>query len=151
MRELGEIIAIDGNQLMVRTQLKHGCSGCSQRSTCGAGLLSKAFPQRRGEFRVAAEGHFDVGDQVEIHLPDNALSGLALAMYLLPLIALITGALLGGWLFPAHELGAIGLGFSAFGLSFVVLRRILWHRRANVQQLLSVTPAQCEGKIKQPE
>lgn len=145
MRELGEIISVDGEQLTVRTRLKDGCSGCAQRSTCGAGLLSKAFPQRRGEFKVSAEGQFSIGDQVEVHLPDNALSGLALAMYLLPLIALISGAALGSWLIPEHEAGAIGAGFLAFGLSFLLLRRVLWHRRARVQQLLTITPAQCEG------
>lgn len=141
IRELGQVIAIDGEEVTISTQLKSGCSGCQQQNHCGAGLLSKAFPQRRGEFSLRTRQRFAVGEQVELQLPEAALARFSLAMYLLPLLALVAGAALGQALWPQSEGPAIALAALGMASSFYLLRRYLRHRDVKVQALLQVTPA----------
>lgn len=138
MREIGKVTAIEGNSIQISTDLKSGCSGCAQRNTCGAGLLSKAFPNRRGQFNITSAETFTVGQTLELELAESALTRYALALYLLPLIALLAGAGLGSWLQPAHEGLAISLGALAFGLSFFALKHGLKHQDSSAQSLLKV-------------
>lgn len=141
IRELGQVIAVNGDEITISTQLKSGCSGCQQQNHCGAGLLSKAFPQRRGEFSLHTKQQFAVGQEVELQLPEAALAGFSLAMYLLPLLALMLGAALGQFLWPQSEAPAIALSAVAMGVSFYLLRRYLRHRDVKVQALLQVSAA----------
>ncbi|MGX5914291.1 SoxR reducing system RseC family protein [Aliidiomarina sp. Khilg15.8] len=141
IRELGQVTAVEGDEITITTQLKSGCSGCQQQNHCGAGLLSKAFPQRRGEFSLHTEQRFAVGEQVELQLPEAALARFSLAMYLLPLVALVLGAALGQALWPRSEGPAIALAALSMAGSFYLLRRYLRHRDVKVQALLQVTAA----------
>lgn len=138
IREIGTVIAVNGRSVEIDTQLKSGCSGCSKQNTCGAGLLSKAFPGRRGHFSVMTDEPLSPGQDVELQLPEEALTRFSLAVYMLPLLALFAGALFGQWWFAGHEGGSIGLGFAAFAFSFYLLRRYLRHKDVKVQALLQV-------------
>lgn len=138
IRELGEVVAVNGNSVTIQTQLKSGCGGCQQQNHCGAGLLAKAFPDRRGVLDVWLENPPTVGAQVELLLPEKAMMQFSVLMYLLPIFALFTGAVIGNWLVPTHELATIGLAAVAFGLSFYGLRRWLRARDARVRTLLQV-------------
>ncbi|MCH8501753.1 MAG: SoxR reducing system RseC family protein [Aliidiomarina sp.] len=138
IRELGEVIAVDGHSVTIQTQLKSGCSGCQQQNHCGAGLLAKAFPDRRGVFDVWLENPPTVGAQVELLMPEKAMMQFSVLMYLLPIFALFAGAMIGSWLVPAHELVTIGLAAVAFAMSFYGLRRYLRARDARVRTLLQV-------------
>lgn len=140
MREIGKVTAVDGSNIQVSTDLKSGCSGCVQRNTCGAGILSRAFPNRRGQFNITSNEGFTVGQTLELELAESTLTRYALALYFLPLLALLAGASLGNWLQPAHEGLAIGLGALAFGLSFFALKRVLKHQDSRAQSLLKVHP-----------
>lgn len=138
MREIGKVTAIEGNSIQISTELKSGCSGCVQRSTCGAGILSRAFPNRRGHFNITSSENFVVGQTLELELEQSALTRYALALYVIPLLALLAGAGLGSWLQPNHEGLAIGSGALAFGLSFFALKRVLKHQDSKAQRLVTV-------------
>lgn len=139
VREIGKVTAIDGDTIQISTELESGCSGCVQRNTCGAGILSRALPNRRGQFSITTREPYKVGQDLQLELPESALTRYALALYLLPLLTLLAGAAVGSWLQPAHEALAIGLGAIGFGLSFVVLKRVMKHKDVKVQQLLKVS------------
>ncbi|KFZ31733.1 positive regulator of sigma E activity [Pseudidiomarina salinarum] len=139
IREVAEITAIHPDSLQVSTQLKTGCSGCEQQSTCGAGIISKAFSDRRAEFLVQRPaGSFAVGQQVELLLPEAVLTRFSLLIYILPILILLLSAILLtqglGW--PEGQ--AIIGSLMAFAASFWLLRRWLHLRDVQVTQLLSV-------------
>lgn len=138
MREIGKVTAIEGDSIQISTELKSGCSGCVQRNNCGAGILSRAFPNRRGQFNITSSESFKVGQTLELELAESALTRYALALYVLPLLSLLAGAGLGSWLQPAHEGLAIGLGALAFGLSFFALKQALKHQDSKAQRLIKV-------------
>lgn len=139
IRELAEVIAVESNFLLVSTELKTGCTGCAQQNTCGAGVISKAFSDRRAEFRVhKPEGQFSPGQQIELLLPEQALTRYSLAVYLLPILVLLLIAIATGQLLLWSEGWMILSAFSGFAFSFYLLRHWLQQRDIQVAQLLSV-------------
>ncbi|WP_194755810.1 SoxR reducing system RseC family protein [Aliidiomarina indica] len=143
IRELGEVIDIDGHAVTVATQLKQGCGGCQQQNHCGAGLLSKAFPTRQGTLSIWMEKVPNLGDSVEILLPEQVMVRFSLLLYLVPLIALFIGAWLGNSLLGSEGVSIL-LGFSAFALSFFVLKQWLKIRDIRVRKLIQVNVVAAE-------
>ncbi|TRW49597.1 SoxR reducing system RseC family protein [Aliidiomarina halalkaliphila] len=137
IRELGEVIEVDGNSVTIATQLKQGCGGCQQQNHCGAGLLSKAFPSRQGTLSIWMDSTPAVGDTVELLLPEQVMVRFSFLLYLVPLLALFAGAWLGQALLGSEGISIL-LGFSAFALSFIGLKRWLKMRDIRVRQLLQV-------------
>ncbi|MCC5856415.1 MAG: SoxR reducing system RseC family protein [Idiomarina sp.] len=138
IRELATITAVDGHRITLATQLKQGCGGCQQQNQCGAGVLAKAFPDRTAEFSLDVNERFVVGDTVEVLLPESAMVRFSLALYLLPLLGLIAGALLGSAIAPNAELVSIGLaGFFAGGV-VLGLKRYLRSRDVQIRKMLQV-------------
>jgi Positive regulator of sigma E activity len=139
IRELAEVVSVENDFLLVSTELKTGCSGCAQQNTCGAGVISKAFSDRRAEFRVhKPQGYFRPGQQIELLLPEQALTRYSLLVYMVPLFALLVMAIFTGQLLSWSEGWVILSAFSGFAVSFYLLRRWLQHRDIQVAQLLSV-------------
>lgn len=139
IRELAEVVAINTDTLRVSTELKTGCGSCAQQSTCGAGIISKAFSDRRAEFEVRKPaGQFYLGQHIELLLPEQALTQLSLLMYGVPLLALMLSAIVLGQVTMLSEGWVILSAFASFALSFYGLKRWLHHRDVQVSQLLSV-------------
>src|SRR5690554_7289758 len=139
IRELAHVVAVEADSLVVSTELKTGCGSCAQQSTCGAGIISKAFSDRRAEFQVRKPaGEFQPGQQIELLLPEQALTQLSLLMYGMPLLALLVTALGLTQLTSISEGWVIISAFLSFAFSFYVLRRWLHHRDVQVSQLLRV-------------
>ncbi|WP_157981106.1 SoxR reducing system RseC family protein [Aliidiomarina haloalkalitolerans] len=138
IRELGEVVKIDGHWVTIQTHLQTGCGGCKQQNVCGAGVLAKALPNRRGLLDVWLQEPPTVGSQVELLLPEKAMMQFSVLLYLIPLLSLFIGAWFGYWLVPSHEGASIALGLLAFALSFWQLRRWLRGRDTRVQKLLQV-------------
>lgn len=139
IREVAVIQAIEADHLEVSTDLKTGCGGCAQQSTCGAGVISKAFSDRRATFRVARpKGSFAVGETVELLMPEQALTQASLLIYGIPLIALLSVAIIAQTLFGLSEGVSIVAALIGFAASFVALKRWYQMRDLQVTQLLEV-------------
>ncbi len=139
IREIAEIVAVEKQRLVVSTQLKTGCGGCAQQNTCGAGIISKAFSDRRAEFSVSRPaGDFHVGQQIELLLPEVALTKFSLLMYGIPILTLLLIASVLSNVAWMSEGWVIIAAFVGFGLSFKGLRSWMKKRDLQVSQLLSV-------------
>ncbi|MEC9319963.1 MAG: SoxR reducing system RseC family protein [Pseudomonadota bacterium] len=143
MKELAQVVAVDGQRVTVSTQLKSACSGCEQNKTCGAGILSKVFSDRHSTFVVKTESPVTVGEYVELSIPEQQVTRFALLLYGLPVLTLLLLASVLTSFTSITEGYTILLSFAGFALSFLALR--LWFRLRDVRvnQLLVVsTPAQ---------
>jgi len=106
--EAGRVVAVEPDSLWVEVIQTSACEACKAQKGCGQSALTKAFSARRQHVKaLLATGdspdHYHVDDWVEIHVPeDTILQGVAL-VYVLPLLAMIGGALLGQSLFAASE------------------------------------------------
>lgn len=106
--ERGRVVAVANDSLWVETVRSSTCSGCSARKGCGHGLLSGIGEGRRNYLRVLPGelplADVAVDDQVEIAIPENVLLIGAAIVYLLPLLAMLAGTLVGSSL--SHGDGA---------------------------------------------
>ena len=112
IRESGCVVRIAGSFAWVSCESRAGCERCAQGKGCGGGLLSRLLGDRLFHIRVPVPGGISVGDQVQLGISEGALLGAACLMYLLPLLALMAGALIGDFLGgdgPALLLGGLAL------------------------------------------
>ncbi|MCH8895010.1 MAG: SoxR reducing system RseC family protein [Proteobacteria bacterium] len=119
IRESGCVVRIAGSFAWVSCESRAGCERCAEGKGCGGGLLSKLLGDRLFQLRVPVSVGISVGDQVQLGISEGALLGAACLMYLLPLLALISGALIGDFL--GGDGLALLLGSLTLLASFVLL------------------------------
>lgn len=141
MKEIAEVVAVDGRRITLSTQLKTACSGCQQNTSCGAGILSKVFADRNARFTVDSELPVQIGDHVEITMDEADFTRYALLLYGLPIIGLFIVAMLLTQLSSLSEGIIILLSFSGFGAIFWALKQWFRQRDVKVQQLIRINTA----------
>ncbi|MES9935164.1 MAG: SoxR reducing system RseC family protein [Sedimenticola sp.] len=97
LEEPATVTASEEGFAIVETQRKSTCGGCEASSTCGTSVLSKVFGNRNNRFRVRDPIGVKPGEQVIIGLPEAALPKASFIFYILPLFAMLLGAILGEW------------------------------------------------------
>ncbi len=132
IEETAQVVACEGRFAWVETRRASTCGSCAANKGCGTATLSKVLGQRRSRTRVLNELQAGVGEEVVIGLQEQALVRGAMAIYLVPLLGLLGGALLGGYLaerlLAEHPdlftmtLGGLGLGAGVFWLRYYARR-----------------------------
>ena len=93
--ETGRVVGIEDKALWVETIRRSTCGSCAAQKGCGQGLMNKFTDGRRNQLRVLlgslSVDTFHLNDEVEISIPERALIGGAMMVYLLPLITMIAG------------------------------------------------------------
>jgi sigma-E factor negative regulatory protein RseC len=88
------VVQLDGQHALVQANQGNGCGQCNGKG-CGTGKLSQLFCSKPRQFRVDNPINAAVGDEVIVSVADGAvLRGIGL-VYLVPLVSLVAGALLG--------------------------------------------------------
>lgn len=120
IEETGVVIAARGELAEVECRRQSACGGCAAHGACGTSLLDRYLGRRQLLLTVHNPVGAGPGDQVVVGVPEEALLTASFAAYLVPLLAMIGGALAGGtiaetWLAAAaglQILGGVG-GFAA--------------------------------------
>jgi positive regulator of sigma E activity len=91
------------------------CERCARGDGCGAALFARLF--RRGSVRLpwAGDAIAPPGATVDVGVPARWLLQVALGLYLLPVIAFVTGAVVADALAPGRDVPALLLGMLAAG------------------------------------
>ncbi|VAW78895.1 Sigma factor RpoE regulatory protein RseC [hydrothermal vent metagenome] len=127
LEETAQVKCIAADEIWVETQRRSACSSCSANKGCGSATLAKVLGKRRTLVRVLSDLPLAVGDRVVIGIREQALVRGSLAVYAVPLMLLLAGAVLG-------ELGAAqGLWASAEAASVLLglsglMAGLLWLR-----------------------
>jgi sigma-E factor negative regulatory protein RseC len=97
------IVQTDGKYALVEASRANGCEQCNGKG-CGAGKLSQLFCSKPRQFQVDNQINASVGDRVVISVAEGTvLRGIGL-VYLLPLMLLLMGAMLGNvWAEPSGQ------------------------------------------------
>ena len=133
LEEAGFVLRVEGELAIVKTKRSTMCDGCGSGGFCrtlGGG----------SDMEVAArnEAGAKVGDEVRVTVPPKTFLKASFLVYMVPVAALILGALLGSTLGPSLSTGvssdlfAVVFGLILFSLSFVVMR--VWARGAKGDQ-----------------
>lgn len=132
IEERGRVVALDESGIWVETVQRSSCHSCAAKSGCGTGLLGD-FWRRASQVRVAVSPRALIGiqlhDTVVIGIAENTLASSALIVYLLPLVALVLGALIGQS--AGAEIWAILGALVGLALGALVIRVYSHLNRAN--------------------
>lgn len=127
IEKLGQVISVQGELAEVEGQLRSSCGGCAVKGTCSTSLLTRSF----GPKRLLLQAHNPIGarpgEHVIIGLSEGSLLKASVLAYLIPLLAMIGGAVAGVFvaenLAPAYVqiMSAVtGLGGLAAALTWLV-------------------------------
>ena len=127
IEEIATVSAVYNGQVEVVCFSKSACGQCKQNSHCGTGILAQALPGRDHRFVIATDLLLTVNQQVRIGIPEHSLLRSVLLVYLLPLLLVMSGALLASAGLGMGDGGTI-LGAAIGGtLGFVLASR--WANR----------------------
>jgi len=120
IEETGRVVQVSGDSAWVETERTSTCAGCVAKSGCGTAILSRVMGVRRNRVRALNPVHACTGDRVVIGLQEDALVRGSLAMYLIPLMGLLVGAILGQFSGGTESLSILfaALGFGG-GLAWL--------------------------------
>ena len=123
--ETGVIEGILDKKVLVRVRKSSACENCETRDAC------HVVGDKDMMIEVANDIQAEEGDHVEISVPTRSLMKISLLVYILPIAALIVGALIGeSWshFFHIRSASASILGGGiALGITFLVLK---WFNRS---------------------
>jgi len=152
IRETGTVIKRDDIHIWVETSVKSTCSTCSAKSHCGTSAVASAVAGKTLVNRVENKLDAQVGDRVEIGVPEETLLSGAFFLYLFPLLLAIASALAGQfWLSRFIEVTEgiiILLTLLGGGTGFYLAKlRLAKESESGLQpKLLKVLPSDIEVK-----
>jgi sigma-E factor negative regulatory protein RseC len=128
LEETARVVAIEGRDTWVETQRRSSCASCSAQAGCGTSVLAKVLGQRRSRVRVLSDMPLRVGDQVVIGIHEQAMLRGSLAIYAVPIVLLLLGALAGRLgaerlLWGSAEAGSVILGCAGLLAGFMWVKR----------------------------
>ncbi len=95
IEETATVVRVEDNAVWVQTQRKSTCGKCAAKNGCGVAVLDKLFANKRNALRVLAKPGYQPGEKVVIGVREQALVRGSLAVYSVPLLGLLLGALAG--------------------------------------------------------
>jgi sigma-E factor negative regulatory protein RseC len=126
IEETGKVVATDSGSAWVETSRQSACDSCSAKSGCGHSVLAK-LGQHAVHMQASCDIDVSVGDQVVVGVPEDVMVKSSLLAYLMPLLSMMTFALVAESLWAADLLTALA-GMAGLGIGFLMLR---WHFHRN--------------------
>ena len=129
--EQGIIETVSGRKAIVRIKKSSACAACQSRQSC------EEASDRDMIVEVANDLGAGEGDRIEISIPSGSFLLLSFLIYILPVTALIAGAVAGGAFAPALHMNptfaSITGGFLGIAVTFYALKRLDRSTRAQKQ------------------
>ena len=119
IEEEAYVAAVSDGQVWVEKNRKTACSGCSE--ACPSAVSSGFFTETQIRLCVLSDLPLSPGDKVLVGIAETALASGSFLIYLLPLVCLFAGALLGKSLSGSDLASAFG-GLLGFCLCYAGLK-----------------------------
>ncbi len=118
------VVSVQGEQAEISPLGGGGCGHCDDTNGCGSGKLSQMFcGSQTRKFMVRNQAGARVGDEVNVSLPAGILLRSSWRMYLLPLLLMLGGGLIGASL--AGETASRD-GFALLGSMIGLVSGFVW-------------------------
>lgn len=103
LTEMGLVTKQEAGRVWVQTEAKTSCNSCQVNTSCGTGIISKAFSERSFVTPMSNTLNAEVGDQVEVGIQENLVVRASFWVYLLPLLLMIIFAFVGSGMFEQSK------------------------------------------------
>ncbi len=121
------VVAIRDRVAWVEAESQAACGGCAAAKGCGTKTLSSYFSKKTAPLRMVNDFGGTVGDRIEVGIRNSTILKVSALIYLLPLLGLIVGALIGDAL---NGSDFVAMCFSLAGLLFGFYLSRLFYRSA---------------------
>ncbi len=127
IEETARIVEMGDGFVWVETQRRTTCGSCAVNKGCGTAVLSKVLGRYRTRIKALNSLSVVIGDEVVIGIRENALLLGSLAVYMLPLAAMLLAGFLGEALAVNASIEGdwpgITAGLTGLFLGFIWLRK----------------------------
>lgn len=120
--ERGIVTSLNRDFVTVSLQRSDTCHACSARTMCGTSAIGNFLGQKHNSVTIRNSIGAEPGEQVVVSIPETGLLKTALLMYILPLLAMLVGAMIMGAWFDSEFAAVIG-GVSGLLAGFVFVSR----------------------------
>lgn len=125
IEELAVVVKIENHQVWVESGQNSACGGCLQKASCSTNAIGSVLKKK--SVPVDSDIQLKTGDEVLVAIDENLLLRASLLLYLVPLIALFTGAGMADWLLaddaPHADLWIAGSAVASFLLSLWIINK----------------------------
>ena len=125
IEELAVVVKIENHQVWVESGQTSGCGGCQQKASCTTNAIGSVLKKK--SVPVDCDIQLKTGDEVVVAIDENLLLRASLLLYLMPLIALFTGAGIADWMLPDNgqyaDLWIAGSALLSFLLSLWLINK----------------------------
>jgi sigma-E factor negative regulatory protein RseC len=97
IEEQAVVVAVEGDRAHLEIRRNAPCGLCGTTQGCGVSLWGRLFKRTKGGFWTTNPLQATVGDAVIIGIEEGALLAGSLTAYLVPLLLICAGALVGSW------------------------------------------------------
>ncbi len=126
LEESAIVVKIDHGLVWVVGTQNNACASCAQKTGCSSTALASVLKKK--PIPVDNELVLQIGDTVVVAIDEGVLLRAAFSLYLLPLIALFTGAGFADWLVnettPYADLWIAGSALVSLALALLVMQKI---------------------------
>ncbi len=148
LEEQAIVVDVSVEEVWVETCRQTACQSCSAKSSCGHSLLSKISGGKTQRLQVKTNQKLQVGDQVVLGLGEGAFIRGSALVYLLPLLALMAGALIGEYFFGQDSVMSFALSGIGLLSGFAYVRWYsLRHRQDSQYQPVVLRKQSSAGDI----
>jgi len=124
IEQYATVVRLEGDRAWITAERESSCGQCSLRKGCGTAVLANVLGRRSVNLWALNPLQAQPGERVVVGLDESAMLRGAMAVYLVPLLALILGA---GLLAGQGDTAAIAGGVVGFLAGLFWLRR--FHQR----------------------
>lgn len=94
IEETGKVLSIENGFANVETIRTSSCTSCRARHGCGHHAIAQVSSANRMRMRAVDPFMVEVGQEVVVGIPEDTLLQASVWMYLIPLLGLVSGAVL---------------------------------------------------------
>ena len=95
VRGVVRVVSVQDDSVWVVSENQSACGGCSQAKACGTKTLAGFFSKRMAPLSMDNNFHGLVGDRIEVGMRNSTILKVSALIYMLPLLAMFIGAVLG--------------------------------------------------------
>ncbi|MDC9725230.1 MAG: SoxR reducing system RseC family protein [Gammaproteobacteria bacterium] len=132
IKQQAKVIKCDDSTVWLEAERQSTCSACKLKQGCGTGLLENHVGKRFSQIAVKRTGDVNLGQTVNVAIPEEALLHGALLMYMLPLFLLFAFSAF-AQLLQLNEVVEIIAGISGLLLGFYLVRTRLKNKKNGFQ------------------
>ena len=127
IKQPATVIAETANAYLLETLPKSACKRCAEGKGCGGGILAQAFANKTYQLSIDKNKQLKLKDLVYIGIRSSLLVRASLLLYLLPLIVMVTVALVASSLTSGEDVYTVPAAIIGLIIGALISRTISNH------------------------